>query len=282
MKSTAPIERRFDYSAQVRIHYEVHGRGAKPALLLHGFGASLEMWRDIQPYLEPHLLLHLADMKGFGLSSKPDDGRYSIEHQAAVMASFIEELDLKGLCLIGHSYGGAVSLATYLKLAQRKSAGRVKSLVLIASPATVQSLPFFVWPLRTPVLNLLARLAPSRSRARFVLSHICYDPRMATEERVDRYARFHDLPGSHHALIAAAEQIVPENPDAVLARLAAIAVPTLIIWGQHDRVIYRWQADLLKERIPDSKLVVIPRCGHIPHEECPEQTARQILNFLAA
>jgi pimeloyl-ACP methyl ester carboxylesterase len=253
-----------------------------PAVLLHGFGASLEMWREIQPYLEPHLLLHMVDLKGFGLSSKPDDNRYSIDDQAAIMAAFIEQLDLKGVCLIGHSYGGAVALTTYLKLAEKKCAGRIQSLVLIASPAAVQSLPFFIWPLRTPGLNLLARLTPSRTRARFVLSHICYDPRMATRERVDRYARFHDLPGSHQALITAAEQIIPEDPDAALNRLSGIRAPVLIIWGDHDQVVYRWQADLLRERIPNSKLVVISRCGHLPHEEHPEQTSRAILDFLAA
>ncbi len=281
MKQSAPTRQRFDYGPGVTIHYEIQGRGSRPALLIHGFGGSLEMWRDIQPYLEPRLLLHLVDLKGFGLSSKPDDGRYSIKDQAEIMAAYIEALDLKSLCLIGHSYGGAVALATYFKLADAKSAGRLKSLVLIASPAAVQSLPFFVWPLRTPVLNLLARAAPARSRARFVLSHICYDPAMATKERISRYARFHDLPGSHNAMIAAAEQIVPEQPNAVVDRLGEIHVPTLIVWGDHDNVVYRWQADLLHKGIPDSKLVIISRCGHIPHEERPEETAREILEFAA-
>jgi pimeloyl-ACP methyl ester carboxylesterase len=281
MKQSAPTRQRFEFAPGVVINYEVQGRGNKPALLIHGFGGSLEMWRDIQPYLESRMLLHMVDLKGFGLSSKPDDRRYSIEDQARIVAAFIESLDLKSLCLVGHSYGGAVALATYFKLAETRSNGRLKSLVLIASPAAVQRLPFFVWPLRTPVLNLLARAAPARSRARFVLSQICYDPAMATKERVSRYARFHDLPGSHNAMIAAAEQILPEHPNAVVDRLGDIRVPTLIIWGDHDNVVYRWQADLLHRGIPGSKLVIIPRCGHIPHEEHPAETARQILDFVA-
>ncbi len=282
MKPIAQPYRSFQFGSGVKIHYEVQGRGSRPAVLLHGFGASLEMWRDIQPYLEPRLVMHLVDLKGFGLSSKPDDRRYTIEDQAAIMASFIEQLDLKGLCLIGHSYGGAVALATYLRLADKRLAGRIQAMVLIASPAAVQALPFFIWSLRTPGLNLLARLAPSRARARFVLTHICYDPAMATKERIERYARFHDLPGSHHALIAAAEQIIPEHPNAAVSRLGGVRAPTLIVWGDHDQIVYRWQADLLKEHIANSKLVIIPRCGHIPQEEHPEQTARAILDFLAA
>ncbi len=269
----------FEYSPGVQLHYEICGSGSKPIVLMHGFAASLETWRDIQPYLEPRFLLYLVDLKGFGLSSKPDDGRYSIADQASIMASFVRTLKLRGVSLVGNSYGGAVALATCLQLAETDAAA-VQSLVLIDAPATTQKLPFFVWPLRNAVLSRVVALAPARLRAKRVLRRVVADPACLTGERVERWARFHDLPGSHRALRAVARQILPDAPGADLARLARIRCPVLILWGDRDPVIFRWQADLLAKHIPHARLVVIPRCGHLPQEERPEETARELVRFL--
>jgi pimeloyl-ACP methyl ester carboxylesterase len=281
METDTQTRRTFDYAPGVQINYEVRGLGDKPAVLLHGFGASLETWRPLQPYLEPRFLLYLVDLKGFGLSSKPDDGAYSIEDQASILASFLQRLELADVCLIGHSYGGAVALSICLKLAGAQEAGRVGSLILIDAPATTQRLPFFIRPLTSPLFDPLLSAVPARSRACYVLRRICYDATQVTGERVERYARFLDLPGSHRAMIASARQIMPRYAHYPPARLDALRTRTLILWGEHDRVVPRWQAGLLKEHIPDSKLVILPSCGHMPPEEYPEETAREILSFLA-
>lgn len=281
MESDTQTRRTFEYTSDVRINYEVHGDGGQPALLIHGFGASLENWRDIQPRLEPHLRMYLIDLKGFGLSSKPQDGCYSVEDQASVITSFIERQELTGVTLIGHSLGGAVAVMTYLKLAATHSPGRIRSLILIDSPATVQRLPFFVAALRVPLLRYFVRLAPPRSIVRYVLRRISCNRRKITGKLVQRYAQFLKLPGSYRAMIATARQILPKDPTQISAGLGSIHAPTLIIQGERDRVIYRWQADLFKKLIPNSKLVVMPRCGHLPAEEWPEETAGEILSFLA-
>lgn len=281
METNTQVRRTFDYAPGVEINYEVRGLGHKPAVLLHGFGASLETWRTIQPYLEPNLLLYLVDLKGFGISSKPGDGAYSIGDQASIVESFLQELELAEVCLIGHSLGGAVALSVCLKLAEVQDAGRVASLILIDAPATTQRLPFFIRPLINPVLSPLLSALPWRSPARYVLKRIFYDAGQVTEERVERYARFLDLPGSHRAMIASARQILPQYAHYPPARLDALRTRTLILSGDHDRVVPQWQAGLLKEHIPDSKLVILPSCGHMPPEECPKETAREILNFMA-
>jgi pimeloyl-ACP methyl ester carboxylesterase len=281
METDTEVRRTFDYAPGVEINYEVRGIGQTPAVLLHGFGASLESWRAIQPCLEPHLQLYLMDLKGFGLSSKPRDGAYSIEDQAAIVESFLQRLELSGVCLIGHSLGGAVAVSTYLKLAEAQDAGRIGSLVLIDAPATAQRLPFFIRPLANPLLSSLLGAVPAHTSARYVLRRIVHDAKQVTGEQIERYARFQDLPGSLSAMSACARQIIPQRAHYPPARLDAIRTRTLILWGEQDRVVPRWQADLLKQHIPDSKLVILPACGHMPPEECPERTAREILSFLA-
>ncbi len=271
----------FDYAPGVQINYEIRGHGESPALLLHGFGASLETWRDIQPYLEPCLRLFLLDLKGFGFSSKPNDGAYSMEDQASIVASFIRRNDLSGVCLVGHSYGGAVALLTYLALAGDDGANRVRALILLDSPAAKQKLPFFISPLTNPLLRPLLYLVPKRTRARYVLRRLFFDPAKVTRDRVERYARMLNLPGSFRALVAIARQIIPKDPDSIAARLADIRVPALLIWGDHDEIVPLSQAELMQERMPNSRLVIIDRCRHMPAEEYPEETARVILSFLA-
>src|SRR3954467_6078747 len=98
------------------ISYELSGDtlGTKPVVvLLHGFGAAMESWSDIQPMIAAHYPVLRMDLNGFGMSSKPTDSRYSARHQADVVAGVLRELKLRRVVLIGHSFGGAVTFATY-------------------------------------------------------------------------------------------------------------------------------------------------------------------------
>lgn len=270
----------FSYATDIHINYEVRGAGIT-LLLLHGFGASLESWRDILPLLEQRYKLILVDMKGFGLSSKPDDGTYSIREQASIIMALIRYLDLKDLVLIGHSYGGSVALATYLELVSGKLSNPIRSLILLDAPGYPQRLPLFIKVLQTPVINhLLLALLPARARAAYILNQVFYDKSKVTADRINRYARFFDLPGSHRAMIDSARQLIPEN-SALTARIGEIAVPTLIIWGAHDPLIYLWQAHRLHDVIQGSRLTVLARCGHVPQEERPEDTAQLFMEFIS-
>lgn len=105
----------FQFSPTVAINYETNGTGGTPIVMLHGFGASLETWRDIQPLLQDSFSLNLIDLKGSGLSSKPRDGNYSLESHAEIVESFLAWLQLDNVVLVGHSYGGAVALVTCLR-----------------------------------------------------------------------------------------------------------------------------------------------------------------------
>jgi pimeloyl-ACP methyl ester carboxylesterase len=113
------------------------------------------------------------------------------------------------------------------------------------------------------------------------LRRLFFDPAKVTSDRVERYARMLNLPGSFRALVAIARQIIPKDPDSIAARLADIRVPALLIWGDHDEIVPLSQAELMQERMPNSRLVIIDRCRHMPAEEYPEETARVILSFLA-
>ncbi len=280
-RPSSESKRTFAYTDQIRISYEVHGNGSSPIVFLHGFGASVETWRDIQSRLAQGNKLFFLDLKGFGLSSTPDDGKYSLDDQAEVVLAFIKSQNLHDVTLVGHSYGGAVCLFTYLKDRSIHNGGSIQRLVLIDAAAYVQDFPFFIDILRRPVLNwVVMKLVPAHMQASFVLRRLFHDDTKLSEERISTHAEFLGQPGSYNSFVESAKQMVPANPDSITALIKTIEVPTLVLWGADDTAIPVEQAHRLHRDIRTSRLVIIPNCGHIPHEEAPEESLDAIFRFL--
>jgi len=268
----------FDYHG-VKINYYEAGQGP-PVILLHGFGASAYSWRYLAPALAEHHRVFTLELKGYGLSDKPADGKYAISDQADLVAAFIRTRDLHDLVVMGHSMGGGVTLMTYFKVAE-DNPGRIKRLVLIDSAGYPQKMPWFIRLAGIPLLNSVGtRLLSPRFAAMIVLRKCYYNKDKITDEQIDTYAYYGSLPGAREAVVATAQQIVPEDIEAVTARYKTISVPVLIIWGEDDQVVPVSVGRNFKRDIPGSELVILPKCGHIPPEEEAQETTRIVKEFL--
>ncbi len=220
------------------------------------------------------------DLKGYGLSDKPRDGHYAVSDQADLVAEFIRTQDLHDLVVMGHSMGGGVTLMTYFKV-REENPGRIKRLVLIDSAGYPQKLPWFIRLAGIPLVNTVATSLLSPRFATYMVLRKCYyNKDKITEEQIDTYAYYGSLPGAPEAVAQTARQIVPEDMEAVTARYKTISVPVLIIWGAEDEVVPLEVGKNFKRDIPNSTLVVIPKCGHIPLEEEPLETRQAITAFL--
>lgn len=271
----------YKFSEQVTINYEEHGNFEETMVFLHGFGASIETWRDIQAGLQNKYKLFFLDLKGFGLSSKPDDGKYSLEDHAEIVLAFIRDKKLTNVTLVGHSYGGAVSLVTYIKAKREGNEHIIRRMILVDSAAYLQDFPFFIKVLRKPFINwIVMNIVPSRMRASYTLRRLFHDPEKVSEKIIERYATFFNQPNSYNSFVESAEQILPQNPEAIIEDIKKIHVPSLILWGENDTVIPVEHAYRLNLDIRNSSLVIIPACGHIPHEEKPEESLKAIVNFM--
>jgi pimeloyl-ACP methyl ester carboxylesterase len=265
-----------------RINYEEHGTGKRDVVALHGFAASLDTWRDILPFLEADFHLYLIDMKGFGLSSDVKIHKYSVFDQAEIVASFVEKLDLHEVVLMGHSFGGAVAMMTYVRLKDEGAASRVSGIVLLDALGFRQNLrlPSVLRILRVPVLNrFVLNLVPRRRQAANVLKHVIHDRTKMTPERICRYAQFYDLPGAHRAIIGTVRQFDANQGRLLSKRIREVDAPTLIVWGKFDKLIPPSEAEALRRAIAKSEEPKMLNCGHIPQEEVPEETARLIRGF---
>lgn len=264
----------------VRLAYRDKGKG-RPVMLLHGFGASSYTWRHIEPALvkEGYRVLTL-DLKGFGLSDKPLDEKYSIFHQAELVSTFIRQMQLKDLSVVGHSLGGGVALV----LALDKNADvrkRITKLVLIDSVAYSQNIPIAFNILRTPVLGQIgSRLVPIEVQTRVALKLAYFDDSKFDSEDVKNYANALKDKGSRHAMIQTARQILPENLPELSQRYSTIKTPTLILWCDHDKVIKPIIGLRLHNNLPNSTFRVIRDCGHLPQEEKPDETTKALQLFL--
>lgn len=265
--------------APVKLYYTEEGKGP-PLLLIHGFGASTFTWRFVAPELAKSHRVIAVDLKGFGQSDKPFDGRYSVYDQAELLAQLIEDKDLRDLTLVGHSFGGGVALLLALEANQRLD-GRITRLVLLDSIAFPQNIPVFFRLLDVPLVSQIGvRMVPPSVQARVALQIAYFDDSKIDPEEIELYAAPLKTAAGKHAIIYSARQIVPEDIAELSERYKTIELPTLILWCDHDRIVPLEVGIKLRRTLPNSTLRLVEECGHMPQEEQPASTLALIKGFI--
>lgn len=271
-------EQRFYYNQKDYITYVKRGTGSTSIIFLHGYGASKNSWDDFYPLFDTlKYSLYLIDLKGFGNSSIPKDNKYSINDNEEIISLFINSNISNDYYLIGHSLGGGVSLIL-------TKSGHLnqypKALILLDCAAYNANTPFFINYLKTPCINqLIYFFTTSKMRAYFSLKKIVNRDNFS-QKILNRYIESGKGKHKKYSFIKTAKQIVPKNYEEFIAFYDKIAIPTLIIWGNQDRILSIEQGKLLSKQIIHSKLETIENCGHIPHEEKPIETFEIVNEFL--
>ena len=263
----------------LRLWVEERGSG-QPILLIHGLGANTYSWRWLAPALASTHRVISVDLKGFGRSDKPIDSAYGVLDQAGLIKTLIRRRGLSHVTIVGHSLGGGVALAVTADL-NRTQPETVQRLVLIDSIAYPQPVPLFIELLRTPVLAELGLYtAPPELEVYKGLAAAYADPGKITFETVRAYARPLYDPGGRQALIKSAQEIIPPNLPALIARYRSIHQPAQLIWCADDGVVPLWVGHKLARVLPRAQLSVLKGCGHVPQEELPAATLAIVRAFL--
>lgn len=269
----------FDYGG-IGIRYWESGKG-HPIIFLHGFGAPSVSWGKVIKYFPSKYKLILIDLKGFGLSDKPLDGKYSPDDQAKIILSFIQENKIKNATLIGYSFGGLIALIVCLQLLKLKKPSTIKSLILIDSVSYKPRVVSFVKMVQFPITNKFTLfIIPDSYIAKMFLKTGVFGNHKITKSMVQKYVKYAKLPGGHYTIVETAKHIIPENIDKITVKYKKIKIPTLIIWGEEDKILPVKDGQKLNKDIPNSKLIIFPKCGHIPLDEKPKKTAQEISKFL--
>ena len=268
------------------------GPSAEPALYVHGLGGASTNWTDLAAQLAPWLDGQAIDLPGFGGSGPAPSGDYSLAAHARTVIRYLTESGRTPVHLLGNSMGGAIAI---LIAAQRPDL--VRTLTLI-SPAVPDLRPRRVTG--NPLLPLVAvpgvgalalrrveRIAPER-RARAVIALCFADPSRVPHHRVDEaVAEIRARAGNRwngdafsRSLRGLITSYFATGARGMWAQLGRITAPTLVVWGNQDRLVDVALAPRVAANIPDARLLVLDDVGHVAQMERPQATARAVVALL--
>jgi pimeloyl-ACP methyl ester carboxylesterase len=245
-----------------------------PVVLLHGFDSSLLEFRRLWPLLAEQTETWAIDLLGFGFSDRPVDLEFSPDAIKTHLYASWKQWIGKPMVLVGASMGGSAAIDFALTYPEA-----VAKLVLIDGAG------FAKGPAVSKLLALFPSIGPAatnflkRPQVREKVSRRAYwDDQTFVTPDAECCASLHlEMPRWSEALI---RFTCSGGYNFLSDKIARITQPTLIVWGRYDRILGTKDADRFVQTIKDCQLVWVEQCGHVPHLEKPQETAKAILAFL--
>lgn len=249
----------------------------KPLLLVHGLGSSLRNWDPIMPALTADRDVIAVDLPGFG-NSPPLPGEVTIASLTDAVQQFVAEHDLGDVDVVGSSMGARM----VLEMARRGHGGVVVALdpggfwtdtqvkIFNATVGASIALVRNIQPLLPALTG--SRVGRTALLLQFSAKPWRLDPDVVLRELRD-FKRATSLDEALRALV--------HGPKQQGAPAGSLKAPVVIGWGRNDRVTVPSQAQKALQAFPDAELHWFDHCGHFPHWDQPQQTARLILGGTA-
>ena len=239
-------------------------------VLVHGFGGNKDTWNWVVPAWNDQYHVIVIDMPGHGGSVSKKTLSYTMTDQAERLHTFLEAKKIKPFYLFGHSMGGAIAVRYALNHSEN-----VNALILIDSMGMVQTKSDGVKLVEKSDKNPLYDVC-TKERLETLLNYSMYKPPyipdIVKDALLQEKCSRRDL-----------EKVMYEDmyTDVNLSTVAKnISMPTLILWGEKDRMTHVDDAAFFHETIRGSELVILKEVGHVPILEDPEQTADEVDKFI--
>lgn len=263
------------------LHY-VHGGDGPPLVFLHGVLGSHQVWARLAEEMSGTHHVVAPDLFGHGMSAKPM-GDYSLGGHAGVVRDLLDSLGLREVTLVGHSLGGGIAMEfTYL------FPDRVRGLVLVASGGLGREVNLLLRAPTMPGAELLLPMVASgfaRRQGNALARGLKMLGVKGSTDVAEAWHGFEQLAdgAGRRAFLATIRSVVGPDGQRVSAveLLPRLQVPTLVVWGDRDRMIPLSHARAAVEKMPDARLVVFEKAGHFPHLDAPERFAELMREFAA-
>lgn len=241
----------------IDINIKVSGEGA-PIILLHGWGCTNEIFKDIETVLSTHYKTYNFDFPGFGASGEPTS-IWGVEEYTKMVETFVKENNISQPALIGHSFGGRVSIVY-------SSRNEVSRVVLVDAAGIKPKRPFkYYWKVYTfKTMKWLCNTFLPKAKAQTII------------ERRRKGAGSSDYNNASPMMRAILSKVVNEDLTHLLPKIKA---PTLLFWGNLDTATPLNDAKTMERLIPDAGLVVAHGTGHFSFLENQGLFTAVIKNF---
>jgi abhydrolase domain-containing protein 6 len=256
------------------IVYLEGGRGDN-VVMLHGFGANKDNWTHFARYISPKYHVVVLDLPGFGESTFVERDTYRIVDQAKRLDEFANALGLQRFHLIGNSMGGHIAGRYALMFPEKVLTLGLVDSVGVASPvlSTMQQRVRATKGQWNPLI--VTSVEEFDQRTRLASAKVPHIPGFIKRVLVADAQR-------HQASNRAIYQQMSPDRFALEPDLPQIKVRTLVLWGDSDQLVDVSTTRVLAQGLPNSSLVIMKDCGHVPIFEQPQEAARHYLAFLAA
>ena len=269
-RATAGLSAHTVNSAGHTLHYLDGGKG-ETLVLLHGIFAEKDHWVDFARPLTPRYRVLAPDLPGFGDSTRLPNQDYSYAEQVEHLKDFLDQLGVQRVHLGGSSMGGTIAALFAMRYPER-----VASVALIGAPHG----------LRTPQPSEMDPMVDAGQSPLIVTDAAGFEPML---DFVFAQRPFLPYPILHAAKAdalrnAASNQRIwnAQRKDRYLldAHIGELKQPTLVLWGEKDRLFDVSGAAPLQKRLPQAQVQVLPGVGHLPMMESPKPTALLYAQFL--
>jgi pimeloyl-ACP methyl ester carboxylesterase len=266
-------------AGNVKTRYWEIGDTGSAIILIHGLGASAEVWwQNIDSLAQDHRVL-IPDLPGFGYSEQPHT-EFSPFDYVQFLDDFMRALHIEKATVIGHSLGGGIALLHALQFPQK-----VEKLVLADCAGLGKEV---VWTLRLMSLPVIGEILtyPTRIGVTIFFRLAVRNAAVITRDFIDTYYRIFNQRGFQRFLLKMTRMLVDirggkmEIIAPVMENLHKIKCPAMIIWGYNDRVFPLKHAYYGKDKMANARLHIMDRCGHVPNLEKPEEFNKVVLDFL--
>ncbi len=259
----------------INIAYEINGTG-QPLVLVTGVGYGKWFWHKVVPGLSRYYKVVTFDNRGAGDSDKPI-GPYTVPMMAADTAGLLDALNVTGAHVMGHSLGGYIAqelivtrpnLVSKLILASTNCGGMK---VIPITPEAMQVLTDRSGdPVELVKRGIAIACAPGFAQRQLAIAQELLQYRFTNPVPPAQYA----------AQVAAGAGTMAYTDEIVDARMQAIHVPTLILFGEFDRVVPPGNAELMAKKIKQAQVKILPGVGHMFPIEDPAATVDAMISFL--
>lgn len=241
-----------------KIYYEVHGEG-RPIVLLHGWGTSLRLYDDVVTYLKENFKVYTLDFPGFGQSEDPSE-IWSVYDYADMTEAFLNEMDIKAPILMGHSFGGRISIILGARI-------EVNKIILVDAAGIKPSrgMNYYRKVYFYKTMKILEKFPGVRPLFGDLIDAYKYK------------AGSSDYKSASPIMRQVLSKVVNDDLQSHLPKITA---PTLLIWGSEDTATPVSDGRIMEEKINDAALIVFEGAGHYSYLEKPHDFKAIVTSFV--